>query len=47
MIEDAVEYDLPCWPLGEITYPLVRLQLHRIFRYRQQTIRAYFSEGAH
>jgi ligand-binding SRPBCC domain-containing protein len=45
IIEDAVEYCLPYWPLGEIVYPLVRLQLHRIFRYRQQAIRAYFCEG--
>jgi ligand-binding SRPBCC domain-containing protein len=45
IIEDAVEYCLPYWPLGEVVYPLVRLQLHRIFRYRQQAIRAYFCEG--
>jgi ligand-binding SRPBCC domain-containing protein len=47
IIEDAVEYGLPFWPLGEIVYPIVRRQLHRIFRYRQQAIRAYFFEGAH
>jgi ligand-binding SRPBCC domain-containing protein len=46
IIEDAVEYCLPFWPLGELVSPLVRRQLHRIFRYRQQAIRAYF-EGAH
>ena len=46
IIEDVVEYCLPYWPLGELVYPLVRLQLHRIFRYRQQAIHAYFSEGA-
>jgi ligand-binding SRPBCC domain-containing protein len=46
VIEDAVEYRLPCWPLGEIAYPLVRRQLHRMFRYRQQAIRTYFCEGA-
>ena len=45
IIEDAVEYCLPYWPLGELVYPLVRRQLHRIFRYRQQAIRAYFFEG--
>jgi ligand-binding SRPBCC domain-containing protein len=45
IIEDVVEYCLPYWPLGELVYPLVRLQLHRIFRYRQQAIRAYFLEG--
>jgi ligand-binding SRPBCC domain-containing protein len=46
IIEDAVEYCLPFWPLGELVSPLVRRQLHRIFRYRQQAIRAYV-EGAH
>jgi ligand-binding SRPBCC domain-containing protein len=45
IIEDAVEYCLPYWPLGEIVYPLVRRQLHRIFRYRQQAIHAWFIEG--
>src|SRR5437867_977608 len=44
-IEDQVEYALPYAPLGELVYPLVRLQLHRIFRYRQHAIRAYFLEG--
>ena len=38
VIEDRVIYRIPYWPLGEIAYPLVRLQLKRIFRYRQQTI---------
>jgi hypothetical protein len=37
-----VQYALPYAPLGELAYPLVRLQLHRIFRYRQQVIRVYF-----
>jgi ligand-binding SRPBCC domain-containing protein len=40
IIEDHVQYALPYWPLGELVYPLVRLQLARIFRYRQQAIRA-------
>ena len=44
-IEDHVEYVLPYAPLGELVYPLVRLQLARIFRYRQQAIRAYLVEG--
>ena len=39
-IEDDVQYALPYWPFGELVYPLVRLQLSRIFRYRQQAIRA-------
>jgi ligand-binding SRPBCC domain-containing protein len=45
IIEDEVQYALPYAPLGELLYPLVRLQLHRIFRYRQQAIQAYFCEG--
>jgi len=38
-IDDRVVYRLPYWPLGEIAFPLVRLQLKRIFNYRQETIR--------
>ena len=38
IIEDEVQYALPYWPLGELVYPLVRLQLARIFRYRQHAI---------
>jgi ligand-binding SRPBCC domain-containing protein len=34
IIEDEVQYTLPYAPLGELVSPLVRLQLHRIFRYR-------------
>jgi len=45
IIEDDVQYALPDAPLGELVYPLVRLQLHRIFRYRQHAIQAYFFEG--
>jgi ligand-binding SRPBCC domain-containing protein len=45
IIEDVVEYCLPYWPLGELVSPLVRRQLHRIFRYRQLAIRAHFAEG--
>jgi ligand-binding SRPBCC domain-containing protein len=45
IIEDEVQYALPYAPLGELVYPLVWLQLHRIFRYRQHAIRAYFFEG--
>ena len=41
IIEDHVEYALPYWPLGELAYPLVHLQLVRIFRYRHQAIRRY------
>ena len=45
IIEDEVQYALPYWPVGELVYPLVRLQLARIFRYRQQAIRRYLGEG--
>jgi ligand-binding SRPBCC domain-containing protein len=44
IIEDEVQYALPYWPMGELGYPLVRLQLARIFRYRQQAIRRYLVE---
>jgi ligand-binding SRPBCC domain-containing protein len=39
VIEDDVRYGLPFEPFGEILHPLVRLQLERIFRYRQAAVR--------
>ena len=45
IIEDEVQYALPYWPVGELAYPLVRLQLARIFPYRQQAIRRYLLVG--
>jgi ligand-binding SRPBCC domain-containing protein len=39
IVEDVVRYRLPFWPLGEIAHPLVRLQLGRIFRFRQSAMR--------
>jgi len=45
LIADAVEYQLPGWPLGEAAYPLLRLQLQRIFAYRQAAIRRLLSPG--
>jgi len=45
LIEDHVEYAQPFWPVGELASPLVRLQLARIFRYRQQAIRRYLVDG--
>jgi ligand-binding SRPBCC domain-containing protein len=39
LIVDVVRYGLPFWPLGEIFHPLVRLQLGRIFRFRQRAVR--------
>lgn len=38
VIEDHVQYALPLWPIGQIAYPFIRLQLGRIFRYRQRAI---------
>lgn len=38
-IEDEVRYQLPLTPLGDVAYPLIRLQLRRIFNYRQKAIR--------
>jgi ligand-binding SRPBCC domain-containing protein len=39
IIEDVVRYGLPFWPIGEIAHPIVRLQLGRIFRFRQSAVR--------
>lgn len=39
LVEDEVLYQLPLPPLGDIAYPLVRLHLERIFRYREKAIR--------
>lgn len=39
IIEDIVRYKLPLWSFGEVVHPLVRLQLRRIFRYRQRAVR--------
>ena len=41
IIEDVVRYGLPLWPLGEIAHPMVRLQLGRIFRFRQSAVRRH------
>ena len=45
-IEDVVHYRLPFEPLGEILHPLVRLQLKRIFRFRQSAVRSCLLGGA-
>ena len=44
IIQDTVRYQLPLWPLGEAAFPLIKLQLGRIFKYRQQTTQAALLE---
>jgi ligand-binding SRPBCC domain-containing protein len=38
-IQDEVRYRLPLSPLGELAFPVVRLQLSRIFSYRRAAVR--------
>jgi len=42
MIKDEVCYRLPFFPFGEIMFPIVRLQLLRIFEYRALRIKEIF-----
>lgn len=44
-IDDEVRYRLPLPPLGELAYPVVRLQLRRIFAYRERAIRRLLLGG--
>lgn len=37
-IHDAVTYELPFFPIGELAAPLVQFQLRRIFAYRARAI---------
>jgi ligand-binding SRPBCC domain-containing protein len=37
-IYDAVTYELPFFPLGELAAPLVQLQIRRIFAYRARAV---------
>ncbi len=39
VVEDDIMYRLPLFPLGEIAFPLVRLELKRILKYRRRMIR--------
>jgi|WetSurMetagenome_2_1015567.scaffolds.fasta_scaffold224638_2 ligand-binding SRPBCC domain-containing protein len=45
-IVDEVRYRLPLSPLGDIVYPLIRLQLKRIFNFRQKTTAAILMHKA-
>ena len=38
LVNDEVRYRLPLFPLGEVAYPLVRLQLRRVFDYRARRL---------
>ncbi|PYJ03582.1 MAG: CDP-paratose 2-epimerase [Verrucomicrobia bacterium] len=40
LMEDEVEYSLPFSRLGEMADPLIRRQITRIFRFRQQRIKS-------
>lgn len=46
IIADEVQYALPLYPFGEIALPLVRMQLRRIFAYREEAVRAVLMPGA-
>ena len=41
-IHDAVTYELPLYPFGEIASPLVHLQVRRIFTYRARALAKTF-----
>jgi ligand-binding SRPBCC domain-containing protein len=39
LVTDDVHFRLPLLPVGEAAYPMVKLQLERIFSYRQEKVR--------
>jgi len=39
IINDEVKYQLPFYPFGEIASPIIKVQLKRIFTYRQNQIK--------
>ena len=45
IVTDEVRYRLPFFPLGEIGYPLVALQLGRIFRFRRRRMAEILAGG--
>ena len=44
-MHDAVTYELPFFPFGELAAPLVQLQLRRIFAYRARALERQFGFG--
>ena len=44
-VHDAVTYELPFFPFGELAVPLVQLQLRRIFAYRARALERQFGVG--
>jgi ligand-binding SRPBCC domain-containing protein len=38
LVSDEVGYQLPLFPAGEVAWPVVRLQIERIFRYRKRRL---------
>ena len=45
-IHDAVTYELPLYPFGEVASPLVHLQVRRIFAYRARALSKAFGVEA-
>ncbi|HSC30006.1 MAG TPA: SRPBCC family protein [Vicinamibacterales bacterium] len=41
-MHDAVTYELPFYPIGELAAPLVHLQVRRIFAYREKALKRAF-----